>query len=143
MVESVIAIVSGVVDSGDVPEGVCHVTAKATTKDCPVGTSDPRAVEFVTGYSLTVVPVGSAPAGTEIVTVPPFMVETIVVGATADAVAETGAPKSADGRELGGGALVGPVAGGGLLPLPPPPPLPPPLPPLLPPTVTTLDGDVV
>jgi hypothetical protein len=62
MLGSVMVIVIGVVATGDAPFVVCHDTAKAATYDWPGGTSDDS--EVVTGYTLSVVPAGSAPVGT-------------------------------------------------------------------------------
>lgn len=105
-----------VIEIGDVavaaaPVGVSQVTAKASMADWPVGSSEANVDVFVIGYDVTVVPVGSAPAGTSIVVDAPSEVAVSVVDVLADTFTDVGVPKSLDGSELGGGALVGPFPG--------------------------------
>jgi hypothetical protein len=61
------------------------------------------------GYTVTVVPVGKAPAGTVTVLVVLVVERVMDVGAVGDAVPETGAPNVDDVTPLGGGAFVGPT----------------------------------
>ena len=62
---------------------------------------------------LTVVPLGSAPAGTAMVSLAPPEVSETVVDVVLDVVAEVGVPNVDAGTVplVGGGALVGPVGG--------------------------------
>ena len=92
----------GVLAGGDVPSEVSHVMANATTYDCPVGGVNADAL--VTGYALTVVPAGSAPAGTFTDALAPAELSDTVVDVVDDAVPETGVPKDAAGTPVGGGA---------------------------------------
>jgi hypothetical protein len=90
MLGSVMVIVIGVVASGDVPFVVCHDTANAATYDWPDGTSD--ASDVVTGYTLSVVPAGSAPVGTlsDVEALPLDAVS--VEAADAETVVDSGVP---------------------------------------------------
>jgi hypothetical protein len=75
---------------GEVPSAVAQETAKDVMYDWPAGTSLMRAAAFFTAAMLTVVPVGSAPAGTETSALAPPALSDKAVGPAAT-VAETGA----------------------------------------------------
>jgi len=66
---------------------------------------------FVTGYTLTVVPLGSAPAGTVTVSTRPPEVSKTVDEVVPDTVPDVGVPNVDAGTValVGAGALVGPV----------------------------------
>lgn len=92
MLGSVIVIVIGDEDVGEEPDDVAHETARDATYDWPEGTCVMSDEVFVTGYTLTTVPLGSAPAGTVMAAVAPPDVTVMVVGEVEDVVCDVGVP---------------------------------------------------
>ena len=74
-----------------------------------MGTSAASAVMLAMGYTLTVVPTGSAPTGTVPVLVVLDVESVTVVGVVAVTLPDTGAPREEEATSLGGGAFVGPT----------------------------------
>ena len=98
--------VIGDVAAGDVPSGAFHDIANATTYVMVVGTCETNDEVSVTGYKLTAVPDGNAPAGMVTEAVLPAKLNVEVATAVDEAATDTGVPSEVETIPGGGGAAV-------------------------------------
>jgi hypothetical protein len=98
--------VIGDVAAGDVPSGAFHEIANATTYVLFAGTCETNDEVSVTGYKLTVVPDGNAPAGMLTEAVLPAKLKVSVATAVDETATDTGVPSAVETMPGGGGAVV-------------------------------------